>query len=288
MHKVLAIILAVIVFGSLVPAQERMTDATWYGLKGKVQKVATERSRMEWKDGKWKATPRTVSGVSTWDPKGRHLTNESYAFQGMSSITTYLEIDGVRAMKSKEVESSPGQFAPPPMPGPPVKKTQKPDPRYDIKYLDTYDEKGNRTEVLLISNDGRILSLLTYKYDERGNKTESAQWTELEDAKRMNRGMFPPRKLDKLSQRTIEVEGRKLAMVRNSQTIYKYDGEGKQTDTLSMDDDGNASTHVRYAHYEFDASKNWTKRASFLVEMKAGKEELTPEAIEYQAIKYHP
>lgn len=288
MHKIFITVLVTVLLNSLGFAQRRMTDAQADGLKGKVQKVSSERSGVGWKGGKWQATARTVSGVSTWDAKGHGLTYESYAFQGLSSITTYFEIDGVRAMKTKEIESPPGQFTPPPMPGPPVKTKQKTDPRYDIKYLDTYDEKGYREETVLISDDGRILSLLTYKYDEQGNKIELAQWTDLEQAERMNRGTFPPRKLDKLPQRTIEVEGKKLAMVRNSQTVYKYDGEGKQTDLLSLDDNGNANTHIRYAQYEFDANRNWTKRVSFVVEMKAGKEELTPEAIEYRVIKYHP
>ena len=55
----------------------------------------------------------------------------------------------------------------------------------------------------------------------------------------MNRRVFPPRKLDELPQRTVEIEGRKLVMVRNSLYAYKYDAEGRQTDWMLVGDDGN-------------------------------------------------
>lgn len=264
-----------------------MTDAECDELRGKVQEVSYEMAKMEWKDGNWKATTRMVSFVKIYDQEGRQLVSKSYASNKMFGKTVYLEVDGVRAMKSEITRDGPGT---PPMLviGPPVKKTQKPDPRYEIKYLDTYDERGNRTEVVLVSNDGRILSLLTYKFDENGNQIEWAQWKELDEAKQMNQAIFPRRKLDKLPQRTLEAEGKKLVMVRNTHYVCKYDAEGKLTDSLSFDDDGKVSRHVRYAQYEFDTNKNWIRRASFLVIMKDGKEELTPEDIEYQVIKYHP
>lgn len=282
MHKVLITLLATVLLSSLAVAQKRLTDAEDYGLKGKVKEVSNERAEVEWKDGKWKATVQTVTGVSTYDHKGRQLTHKSYSF-GMSS-TVYLEIDGVRAMKSQVTQDS---SAPPPMPLPAGKNTHKPDPRYDIKYLDTRDEKGRLKEKVLVNNDGRVLSLLTYKYDEQGNQIESAQWSELEAEKQVNRISFPSRKLEALPQRSIEVEGRKLVMFRNSLYVYKYDAEGKQTDWMSVDDNGKVKEHNRYSQYEFDASKNWIKRAVFVVEMKDGKEELTPQFIEYQVIKYH-
>ncbi|MDX2040495.1 MAG: hypothetical protein SF097_04560 [Acidobacteriota bacterium] len=285
MHKVLITFLATVLLSSFAVAQKRMTDAEDYGLKGKVQEISRERATVEWKDGKWKATVRTVSGVSTYDPNGRHLAYRSYSF-GMASSTVYLEVDGVPAMKSQVTED--GSAPPPPMPLPTRKDAPKPDPRYDIKYLNTRDEKGRLKEKVLVSNDGRILSLLTYKYDESGNQIESATWTEFDEVKQMNRRVFPPRKLDALPQRTVDVEGRKLLMVRNSLYVYKYDAEGRQTDWMLVGDDGKVKEHNRFAQYEIDASKNWTKRVVFVVEMKDGKEELTPRAIEYQVIKYHP
>jgi len=284
MRKILMIVLAVVGLNGFGFAQRRMTDAEAHVLKGKVQEVSSERATVEWKEGKWKATARTVSGISTYDVKGTHLTYKSYSLGRSKSV--YFEIDGVRAMKSESIEDS--SAPPPPMPIPAEKKAQKLDPRYDIKYLDTYDERGNRTERVLVSNDGRILSLWADKFDEKGNQIESAQWEELADAKRMNRRVFPPRKLDELPQRTVEIEGRKLVMVRNSLYAYKYDAEGRQTDWMLVGDDGKVKEHNRYAQYEIDASKNWIKRVVFVVEMKDGKEELTPQAIEYQVIKYHP
>lgn len=290
MRKIFITILVTVLFSGLGFAQARMTDAESDGLKGKVQEVSHERSGMERKDDKWKATPRTVLRVTTYDQKGRKLVSGSYASQKMFSRTVYLEVDGVRAMKSEAIRDNSNDGVPPRiMIGTPPNGPQKPDPRYEIKYLDTYDEKGNRTEVVVVKNDGRVHVLTAYRFDEKGNQIEVAFWKDLEEAKRISQSVISPRRnLDKLLRRTVEVEGRKLVMVRDALYVAKFDTDGTETDNFLFDDAGKVKAHTRYAEYEFDANRNWTKRVSFAVEMKAGKEELTPEAIEYQVIKYHP
>lgn len=288
MHKLVLTALIAGLFCGTAWGQAHMTDAQADGLKGKVKEVSYELQRIEEKNGKSKTEQRFVSHITTYDQKGRELVSTSHSIQGMFEKTIYLEIDGHRAMKSEMTRKESGH---PPMliVGPVPRSTQKPDPRYEIKYLDTYDERGNRTEVLLVGNDGRIISVQTYKFDESGNQIEWGQWKELEDAKQMNRAIvYPKRNFDKLPQRTIEVEGRKLVIVRNYYVASKYDATGSLTDSLEFDDDGKISRHVRYGEYEFDALKNWIKRTNFRVETKNGKEALIPEMIEYQVIKYYP
>jgi hypothetical protein len=94
--------------------------------------------------------------------------------------------------------------------------------------------------------------------------------------------------LGKLPRRTIELDGQKIEMAHSSKSVYRHDEQGNLIESFSLGDDGAIRNHVRYEQHEFDANRNWTKRMRVRVELKDWKEALTPEAIEYQIIKYHP
>ena len=267
-------------------SQKQMTDAQSENLKGKVQEVVNERAGLELKDGKWNALNRRVSSITTYGAQGNRLTVKFYDDRGnLSTTISYFEIDGLRAMSRQFIRQS---YDPPPMAAPPQAASAPSDPRYDIKHIDKYDDHGRRSEVLMIGNDGKVTSLLVSKFDEKIHQTESEQWSRMDELQRMYGMSDSTRKLDKLPRRFVEVDNRKIEMGLNSRSVYRYGEQDNLIESFSLDDSGVPKYHTQYEQYEFDANGNWTKRTRFRVAFKDWKQVLTPEAIEYQAIKYHP
>lgn len=286
MRGVSAILFMVALFDMPTYSQKRMTDAENDELKGKVQEIIHARANLELKDGKWNAIGRQVSSIATYGPQGNQLARKWYDYRGNpSQTTTYPEVDGFRAMKTESIHH--GYNPPPPMARPSRQPSVKPDPRYSIRYIDKYDDRGYRTEVLLIKNDGEVLSLLVYKFNEKGHQTESEQWTPIAEQQRRHDMPDSAQKLDKLPRRIAELEGQQIEMVLNSKSVYRHDEQGNVIELFSLVSEV-LIYHARYEQYEFDANKNWTKRTLVRVEMKDWKEVLTPEAIEYRGIKYYP
>ena len=288
MHRLIFTALVTVLLCGASWGQARMTDAQADGLKGKVKEVSYELQRIEWKDGELKTEKRDVSHLTTYDQRGREVEYSFHSFQGTLVRWIYLNINGHRAMKiemaQKEAEPQGKIFS-----GPPLKGPKSPDSRYDHLYLDTYDQRGNRTEVVMVINNGRVSNVQTHKYDENRNKIEWALWRELEAKRQLNQAIISPKRdLDKLPQRTIEVDGRKWGVVREFYCVFKYDPAGILKKSTVFDNDGKIESQTTYGEYEFDAHKNWIKRTNFRVETKNGKEALIPEMIEYQVIKYYP
>jgi hypothetical protein len=269
MRKVSAILLMVVSLCFAAYSQKRLSDAENEGLKGKVQEVIHERAKLELKDGKWNTLERQVSSTATYGPQGTQLSSKSYDERGNHFLTiTFFEVDGHRAMNRQFIRQS---YDPPPASG--QQSPSRADPRYDVKYIDKYDEGGRRSEVMMIGHDGKVLNLRINTFDEAGQLTEMEYWSQ---------------RPDKQPSRIIELDSQKIELARSSKSVYRYDQQGNLTESFSLDDNGTPRNHVRYEQYEFDANKNWTKRTRVKVELKNWKESLTPEAIEYQVIKYYP
>ena len=284
--------LLVLLMVVLALAQKPQTDAQAARLKGSVREVKEESDPAVKQKVEWAATGRHVTSIRTYDPQGNQLTSKLYDHNGnLFQTTTCLKVDGYRAAKSELIHQGfnpPPEAAAPPRAGLPDQEIPKPDPRYDTKYVDTYDSQGHRIEVLVFHNTGAVNSLHVSKFDERGNEIEFEQWSPLAELKDIYRRVSPPRDVDKLPHRTVKLPSEKtVEMARNTKSVFKYDEQGNLQEAALVKDDGTLDYRQVYSKYEFDAQGNWIKRVCSKVVSKDGKETLEPERVEYRTIRYY-
>jgi hypothetical protein len=169
MRKVSAMLLVVALLSVSAYPQKQTTDAECEGLKGKVQEVTHARAKLELKDGKWNTLERQVSDAATYGSQGNQLTSKSYDDRGNHFLTiTYFEVDGHRAMSRQFIQQS---YDPPP-PAPSKQRPPNADSRYDVKYIDKYDDRGRRSEVLMVGFDGKVINLRVNKFDDASHLIE--------------------------------------------------------------------------------------------------------------------
>ncbi len=103
-----------------------------------------------------------------------------------------------------------------------------------LKWIHSYDEKGNRTLVTLTDRDGSPISVTAFAYDEDGNQTASVT----ADMKPDRLGQFDIAEL-----RHYNGEGRErlrlLFMGHESvrKKVFEYDEEGKRVEETSLEDE---------------------------------------------------
>ena len=242
-----------------VPAQKKMTDSEFEGYKGAVKSVLTEYIKIEKSKGSTADKKRKTESQYFFDKDGR-LAQVLYPATNYKVV--FKIIDGYKTFKSMKIKNmKPGNFLgsvqsrdEKPIEGP--DKIVSPDNRFDEKYLYEYDSQGRiKTERKYLDN-GKLITLKTFKYDEKGRV----------------------------------IEENENAMGAITKFNYKYNEEGNLIEMLSNRNIKGAGTdstgRTVYSEYKVDAQGNWTQRKeSYFVEVD-GKERVN-ELIYFRTIVYY-
>jgi hypothetical protein len=253
MKRSVLIIVAFLLCGLTVHAQQHKSDREDAGLKGKVKSIVVEREDLPNSSNHQYGGRRQSSYTEQYDEQGTLTERLAYDYRGnLRDKIVYMFVDGERASKTESIQQS--YDPPPPMlpPSPGTPKTR--DPRYGTKYKDTYDERGNRIERQLIYNDGSKGTRLVYTFDKKGNKTKME---------------FYP------SDGKLEFS-----------VTHTYDSKGVETEETAYQADGSLRYKFTYEYLEFDSKGNWIKRKSSKPN-KAGQAQYEPDSITYRTITYY-
>ena len=195
--------------------------------------------------------PRRRESRDIYNEQGNKVRVESYDERNnLSAISVYGYIDGNRVYHVKEIEHDYDNDLRVTVGAGTVSK--KFDPRYTQKFTYKYDDKKRLIEHALFQNNGDLWLRYVYKY--KGNQKEELMYSE--DGSVSQRSLY-----------TLDDKGNPV-----KETIFRGDGSisGKQAYT-----------------YEFDAQGNWTRRTTFEVKNKEGREQPVPLFIQYRTITYY-
>ena len=222
-------------------AEQKRSDATVQGLKGKVQimsesflavegpkkvlsksvfKYDANGNRVELAnykaDGKVNSTIR-----STYDAKGNLLKEETLLSDGTVNLVSTIKTDA-KGNKIEQQDTRPmGNVI------------------FNYKYYYKYDEKGQQIERIAYRGNGTFLFKYAFIYDDNGNKTE---WTQT------------------ASDSTII-----------GKVIYKYDEKNNLLEEIHYDKSGGVKETYTYK-YDLDKKSNWTRQKKMqdgkLIEIK--------------------
>jgi hypothetical protein len=229
-------------------SQAKMTDRDVEGLKGKVQKVVTEISDYEFKNGKYVENQRLVSEEMEFDESGSLLTSNSYLDGKLSTERKYGFLDNERIVIEKyhsTINTIPTDSS--------GKGEQTvADDRYSYKFKYKYDQKGRRIEEEWWNNTGKLEIRDIRKYDNAGNKIESNRYLE---------------------------EGK-----LNMKSVYEYDQKGNVIKTTYPDVLGSDTVHT--FEYVFDSQGNWIKQTVKELVQTDRKSQFVPSQVAYRKITY--
>jgi hypothetical protein len=254
MKNIVLIIVTVFLCGLTVQAQKHKSEREDAGLKGKVKSIVVEREELPNSSNHQYGGRRQSAHTENYDEQGNLTEQLVFDYRGnLRDKRVFILVDGEKASKTESFQQS--YDPPPPMlpPSPVAPKARN--PRYETKYKDTYDAKGNRIERQLIGNDGSKSTRLVYTFDKKGNKTKME--------------FYPP--------------SGKLEFT----TIYTFNSIGIQTEETSTRANGSVKYKFKYEYVEFDSKGNWTKSKTSELNDKAGQGQYEPYEITYRTITYY-
>jgi hypothetical protein len=247
-RKIILTMFTVQCFTVMASAQNRVSDREADGLKGKVQKVTTERAQFTNESGGWVEGKPQLDSVTTYDVAGNRLKREVYDKGELSSVYNYSFLEGDRVVKIDiiRVSYNVGSSGP--------SGTKPSNPRYTYKFKYKFDGRGNRTEEAWYGNDGSLTRRHVNVYDAKGNRSE---WS-------------------------IYSANSKQAFLRRG---YTYDGHGNVIEEASYGLNGSVENRWTYS-YEFDQNGNWIKRKRMRLVVKDGESHSEPYDVNYRTIIY--
>lgn len=214
---------------AVVPAQTKMTDREFEGLKGEVKSVRTEYANVEKSQGAPPNRERKLDGENFYDKKG-NLTQTLYP--GTNRKLIYTLIDGFKTYKQSDIEKKPkpsdGVMLIMKGDGEPIEEPEKlfpPDERYDTKYVYEYDPKGRIAVERVFGNNGKLWSKRSFVYDDKGRVIEE----NLNDTGEITKFTFKyddkGNLIERLDERTIKgrEKNKDFKMVYSD---YKLDSKG--------------------------------------------------------------
>lgn len=215
----------------------------------------------------------------TYNKSGKIIAYESYNERGLSYFSTYdYDITG------KHVTDENGYNK---------------DGSLSSKIKKQYDARGNQTEFVAYSPDGRMTTKTTYVYNDKGYLTEEhlksiepnlfeVTWTSKYDAKgnRIGLDRYDPGRPVYKQTFAFDANGNKIednvlnddGSVKQKVT-YAYDAQKNKTEIMEIGSDGTLKFITTYT-YEYDSQKNWTNSIYTVNKV--------PKYIYVRTIKYHP
>jgi hypothetical protein len=229
------------------PVAKKLTsDAQDENLKGKVKIVITE---IQYIEGAQKGSARLRTSEVEYNEQGNELKETFFGWDGVaSSVSVSGYINGNRVSKSGRddsdgivgIGSSPSNLKPR-------------DLRYDLKYVYTYNEKGELSEKALFDNA-----------DEPGWRTVFIRSkNQLEEFLYGRQGLY-------------------------RKSISKLDANGNEIERTTQHPNANISTEVITTTYDkFDSRGNWTKKTSVVSHLVEDTKTIIESYVNYRTISYY-
>lgn len=244
---------------------QKMSDAQFDGLKGKIKTVRYENSLVD-EAGKETRKRTEMSSLTTYDIEGTKTERIGYV-SGIPTFRTryWVQKDASFSKNEKLKEPQPREGdAPPPARQATNEKTLPKDNSFDSRIENKYDGVGNLIQRSVFSNDGLLLNKRTYEYDSRRNKIKESVFTS---------------------------EGLKY----NNSSIYIFDSKGNVTiETNFLGNGSGEESQARpnhkltYEYLKFDEHGNWLERRVFdSINNKPTEGIPKLVMIEYQTISFH-
>lgn len=194
--------------------------------------------------------PKRRETIDFYNEQGNKVRVESYDERNnLSAISVYGYIDGNRVYHVKDIDHDYDNDL---VVTVPVTDSKKFDRRYTQKFTYKYDDKKRLIEEAMFQNNGDLWLRYVYKY--KPNQKEETSYS----------------KDGSISQRSL----------------YTLDDKGNPVKETIFGRDGSVTGKQAYT-YEFDAQGNWTKRTTFEVKTKDGREQPVPLFTQYRTITYY-
>jgi hypothetical protein len=233
------------------PIKQLKSDAEREHIKGKVKSIIEEVQEIS-VDGITKA--RKLSNEMYFNKNGNLVKSILYNSNGLpTDVTVYGYIDGNRVSRSRDISYETDLPAAMVMSSGETTKLNKPDPRYDVRYVYKYDKLGFLTDRFSYSNDGKLLTHRAYK--RKGNKVEELM--------RSRNGA-----LELIALITVDAEGNEIEEIH-----YNAPLEGWNT--------------IYNRRYEFDDKGNWIKRTTKIYREFHGRQRFDSIYVYYRKIEYY-
>ncbi len=229
------------------------------GLRGSVQSVRIETSKMIKQSGDNIEGPREVVETRTYDANGRITEERFTAADDAPLYTARYTFDGKGRKKERGVYAPNETLR--------TKREFKYDDKEDLIERAEYDADGSPRSRDIYAYDGRnvserttfnakgsLVDRWTYAYDENGNKREETRY-------------FTDGSID-------------------TRYVYTLDEKGNRIETAKFNAKGDAAGKERHA-YEFDSIGNWIKRTTARIIDNTDKSESEPLEITYRRINYY-
>jgi hypothetical protein len=237
-------------------AQRRQTDRDADGMKGQVKLVVAEDAKLSSESGRPVEGKRVPAWTREYDAAGNFVREVFKARDGGVGFTmTYKFIDGDKTSLTEYERKLPVPVAVPSIAGSGRADARTRDPRFDMRYKDTFDARGNRVEQTSYLSSGELWVRDVSTFDAKGREVAWARY------------------------------GKDGKVSSSKKTVYNKDGQ--EAEVTYFDHDGSVSEKYSYTGYKLDAMGNWVKRVAAKLVTKGGKSYFEPYQVTYRELTYY-